>query len=130
MPASRIRPERNSGSMSAPPLQVSGVQSQCDGADDDIEQHGFRSHQALDEVGKIQGERKMAEQIAQSVGGLEILQVPDEPECEQHRNRDQGGDDLVLRQGRKELADREAGYSEQDEADVAGDDRGRLRMAE
>src|SRR2546429_6405019 len=56
--------------------------------------------------------------------------MADEPEAEQHRGRDQRGDDLVLRQGREELAHGQAGHAQQHEPDVAGEDRQRLRVAE
>src|SRR5947199_1809278 len=129
-PDKRIRPERKERVTSAPPLEVTGIEGQGDRADDQIERHGLGAHEPPDEIGKMQGERQIAEQTAQDVGRLEILQMADEPEAQQHRGRDQGRDDLVFRQGREELANGQAGHAEQHEPDVAREDRRRLGVAE
>src|SRR2546428_13099961 len=108
-PDKRIRPERKERVTSAPPLEVTGIEGQGDRADDQIERHGLGAHEPPDEIGKMQGERQIAEQTAQDVGRLEILQMADEPEAQQHRGRNQGRDDLVLRQAREKLANGQAG---------------------
>src|SRR5256885_4168172 len=88
VPAIRIRPDRKKLSMSASPLQVAGVQGKRDCADDQVKQDGFTADQALDEIPEMEGEGQIAEQTAQCVGRLEILQMPDEPETEQNRHGD------------------------------------------
>src|SRR5512134_2145500 len=71
IPARRISPDRNRWSISAAPLQIAGVQSQRDGADDQEEDHRLAADQALHEIGEMQGERQIPEQAAQGIGGLE-----------------------------------------------------------
>ena len=55
--------------------------------------------------------------------------MADEPETQQYRHGDQRSDDLVLRQGGKELAYGYAGHAQQNEANIAGDDRRGLWVA-
>src|SRR5258706_1147189 len=130
MPAMRIRPDRKNVSITASTLQLAGVQGQRDGADDEVKQDSFAADQALDEIREMQGERQIAEQAAQRVGSLEILQMPDEPEAEQNRNGDQCSDDLVLRQSGKELTHCNAGHSQQNETDITGHNSRSLGISE
>src|SRR5262252_6645975 len=113
IPASNISRWRKDASMSAAPLQIAGVECERDGTHDEIEHYRFGAHQAANEIREMLGEGQIAEQAAQRVGILEALQVADEPERQQHQYAAQRRDDLVLRQGGKELADRQARHAEQ-----------------
>src|SRR5581483_9931866 len=129
MPASRIKTKRKERSISTTPLQVASVQGKRDRAHDGVKGDGFRAHQAFDEIAEVQREGQISEQVAQHERGLERLQMPDEPKSEQHRDGDERCDDLVLGQGGKELPDREAGESQQQETDVARQNRLRFGIA-
>src|SRR3954447_15285135 len=86
-----------SGPLLAPPLQIAGVQSERDGAHHQIKHHRLRADQSADEVDEMLSKRHVAEQAAEQQRRLKALQMPDEPEAEQHRHRDQRGDDLIVR---------------------------------
>src|SRR6267143_3282758 len=129
-PARKISPERKERSISAAPRQVAGTEGEGDRADDEKERHRFGSHQALDEVREMLGEREIAEEAAQDVRPLEALQMADEPEPQQRPCRDQRGHDLVVRQRREELTDGQTRHPKQYEPDIAGENRRRLGGAE
>lgn len=70
--------------MSTLPLQVAGIECQGDGADDEVKAYCLGAHQPLSERAKMAGERELADQAAQGIGGLETLQMANEPEAQQY----------------------------------------------
>src|SRR2546430_13900435 len=91
IPTSRLRPAPKERFMSAAPLQIAGAERQRDGGDHQIERHRLRPHEALDEVGEMPRKREVADETSENIRPLEVLQVADEPEAQQHRRGDERG---------------------------------------